>query len=168
MQFVDAAHHSQIVRLGDGLVAVDPRARHAHKRALAAHRQVLARPFDHRSSTGRALALASGPEIPFARQLGDWPREIGLGLNCRIAGAGWQQRVGGAAGRAVDEGQRPAAVHDPQRVQEVRSRVALEHGKAVADLGQPERQRLSIGGAGSWPSRIAWRNSLPVISRASA
>ena len=41
MQFVDAAHHRQIVRLGDGLGAVDPRARHAHKRALAAHRQVL-------------------------------------------------------------------------------------------------------------------------------
>jgi hypothetical protein len=49
MQFVDAAHHRQIVRLGDALVAVDPRARHAYKRALAAHRQVLARPFDHRS-----------------------------------------------------------------------------------------------------------------------
>ena len=78
-----------------------------------------------------------------ARVLGDRSGEIGLGLNCHIARASWQQRVGGAAGRAVDEGQRPAAVHDPQRVQEVRPRVALEHGKAVADLGQPERQRLS-------------------------
>ena len=29
----------QIVRPGDGLGAVDPRARHAHKRASAAHRQ---------------------------------------------------------------------------------------------------------------------------------
>jgi len=54
MQFVDAAHHRQIVRPGDGLGAIDPRARHAHKRALAAHRQVFARPFDHRSSIGRA------------------------------------------------------------------------------------------------------------------
>ena len=54
MQFVDPAHHRQIVRPGDGLGAVNPRARHAHKRALAAHRQVLARPFDHRSSIGRA------------------------------------------------------------------------------------------------------------------
>ena len=43
-----------IARLGEGLGAVNPRARHAHKRALAAHRQVLARPFDHRSSIGRA------------------------------------------------------------------------------------------------------------------
>ncbi len=54
MQFVDAAHHGQIVRPGDGRGAVDPRARHAQQRALAAHRQVLARPFDHRSSIGRA------------------------------------------------------------------------------------------------------------------
>src|SRR5271157_5633296 len=54
VQFVDTAHQRQIVRPGDGLGAVDPRARHAHKRASAAHRQVLARPFDHRSSIGRA------------------------------------------------------------------------------------------------------------------
>ena len=76
------------------------------------------------------------------RVLRDRSGEIGLGLDRRIAGAGWQQRVGGAAGRAVDEGQRPAAVHDPQRVQKMRPRVALEHGQAIADLGQPERQRL--------------------------
>ena len=54
MQFVDTVHHRQIVRPGDRLGAVDPRARQAQQHALAAHRQVLARPFDHRSSIGRA------------------------------------------------------------------------------------------------------------------
>ena len=91
--------------------------------------------------------------------------EIGLGLDCRIVGAGWQQRVGGAAGRAVDEGQRPAAVYDPQRVQKMRPRVALEHGKAIADLGQPERQRL--GDRRRW--QLAVENRLgETLSRSSA
>ena len=77
-----------------------------------------------------------------ARILGDGPREIGLGLNRRIAPASRDERMGGAAGRAVDEGHRPAAVYDPQRVQEVRPGVALEHREAVADLRELERQRL--------------------------
>jgi hypothetical protein len=54
MQFVDAAHQSQIVRPCDGLGAVNPRARQIEQRALPAHRQILARPFDHRSSIGRS------------------------------------------------------------------------------------------------------------------
>ena len=64
---------------GDGLGAVDPRARHAHKHAWAtARRQVLARPFDHRSSIGRAHRPGlPGQEIPFDRQLADLGVKLG-------------------------------------------------------------------------------------------
>ena len=54
MQFVDTAHHEQIVRSGDRLAAVDSRARHAPQHSLASHRQLFARPFHHRSSIARA------------------------------------------------------------------------------------------------------------------
>jgi hypothetical protein len=54
MQFIDAAHHRQIVRPSDGLGPVDPRARQVEKRALAAHGQILAREFDHRPALRRA------------------------------------------------------------------------------------------------------------------
>ena len=103
-----------------------------------------------------------------ARVLADRSGEIGLGLNCRIAGASRQQRVGGAAGRAVDQSQRPAAVHDPERVQEMRPGVALEHGDAIADFGQPERQRP--GDRRRWQPAVEDRLEKlpPGISRASA
>ena len=72
MQFVDTAHHGQIVRSGDRLGAVDPRARQAQQHALAAHRQVVARPFDHRSSIGcgALIALASWPRNPVRQSVG--------------------------------------------------------------------------------------------------
>ena len=71
MQFVDTAHHGQIVRPGDKLGAVDPRARQAQQHASAAHRQVLAKPFDHRSSIGRAHR----PGLPAkkSRSTVSWP-----------------------------------------------------------------------------------------------
>ena len=53
MQFVDAAHQGQIIGAYDRLGAVDPRTRQVQQRALPAHRQILARPFNHRSSSRR-------------------------------------------------------------------------------------------------------------------
>src|SRR5271157_3854840 len=74
MEFVDPAHQGQIVRRRHGLGAVDPRARQVQQRALAAHRQILAWPFDHRSSIRRAhrpgllakksLSTVSWPILP--------------------------------------------------------------------------------------------------------
>ena len=54
MQFVDAAHQGQIVRLDDRPGAVDARTRQVQQRALPTHRQILGRPLDHRSSLGNA------------------------------------------------------------------------------------------------------------------
>ena len=48
----------------------------------------------------------------------------------------------GAAGGAVDQRQRPAAVHPSQRVEQMRPGVGLEHGIAVADFDEPETERL--------------------------
>jgi hypothetical protein len=48
----------------------------------------------------RAPFGADGPHV-----LGDGAGEIGLGFDCRIAHAGGEQRMGGAAGRAVAHGE---------------------------------------------------------------
>ena len=42
-----------------------------------------------RRTTRPLLAATLGANA--AQVLGDWPREISLGLNCRIAGDSWQQ-----------------------------------------------------------------------------
>ena len=70
MQFVDTAHHGQIVRSGDRLGAVDPRARQAQQHALAAHRQVVARPSTIARRLGALIALASWPRNPVRPSVG--------------------------------------------------------------------------------------------------
>ena len=47
-----------------------------------------------------------------------------------------------AAGGAVDQRQRPAAVHPSQGVEQMRPRIGLEHGSAVANLDEPEAECL--------------------------
>ena len=76
--------------------------------------------------------------------------------------------MGGAASRAIDEGHRPAAVYDPQRVEEVRPGVALEDREAVAKSVSENDSVFMIGGVGSRPSSIAFRCSRPDICRTSA
>ena len=100
--------------------------------------------------------------------LGDRAREIGLCLDCRIAAASGHQCVRCAAGRAVDKGERPAAVNDPQGIQKVRPGVALEDREAVADLREPERHGLRDCRGRQAPVDTPWRNSRPVICRTSA
>jgi hypothetical protein len=73
--------------------------------------------------------------------LGDRAAEIALGLDRGVADAGGQSRQRGAAAGAVDQGQRPAAMHVAHWIEEVLSGLALEDGEAVADLRQPECQR---------------------------
>src|SRR5271166_6305845 len=73
--------------------------------------------------------------------LRDRAGEIRLGLDRGVAAAGREQRLAGAAGGAVDQRQRPAAVDDAERVQKMLAGVALEDGEAVADLGKQKRER---------------------------
>src|SRR5271165_1012226 len=74
--------------------------------------------------------------------LGDRAGEVGLGLDCRVARACGQQRLSGAADGAVNERQRPSPVDPAHRIEQMRARFALERREAVADLGEPEGQRL--------------------------
>ena len=103
---------------------------------------------DDAPATADDAAFGADP----AGVLGDRAGEIGLGLDRGVADAGGQDRLPGAAGRAVDQGQRPAAVDDPERVQKMLPGVALEDGEAVADLGR----------AGT---RASWRSAAPATCR---
>jgi len=46
---------------------------------------------------------------------------------------------------AVDQRQRPSAMHAPQRIQQMRPRLALEHGEAFAHFGQTKGQLQICG-----------------------
>ena len=87
----------------------------------------------------RATIDRLGANAPDVRR--DRPGEIHLGLDRRIKTAGRQKRHAGAPGRAVDQRQRPAAMHGAHRVQEGFARLALERRRAVADPDQREIER---------------------------
>src|SRR3546814_9609010 len=60
--------------------------------------------------------------------------EIHLRLDRRIANAGGQQRMDGAASGTVDEGQRPTAMNAGERIEQVWPWLTLEDGGARSDL----------------------------------
>ena len=72
----------------------------------------------------------------------DRAREVSFGLDGGVARACREQRVGGASGCAIDQRERPTAVNRAVRIEYVRAGFAFEHGEAIADFDEAERQRL--------------------------
>src|SRR5712692_3069169 len=100
-----------------------------------------------------AAAVDDGTLTPHATSIHrDRPDKVGLDLERRVALAGRQGGVDGAAHRRIEQRHCETSVHDADRVVQELARLAHEHGFALFDMLAGESH-----GDGDWRSRQAAR-----------